>query len=69
MIPDEFKYEAGFNVPCEKCGKMTNLLLLEIQPGAKCKHCGAELTLNAALMASKDLMISMLSGRDDVKIG
>lgn len=68
MIPDELKIEAGVSLECRSCGKRSTIPALKVEPGVKCKNCGAELVIDTNALAAKAVMLAAAAEKADVKI-
>ena len=66
---DDLRIEAGVSLACRNCGTRTNVPTRKVEPGVKCRNCGAELIIDAAAIAMKTVMLSAAAGRADIKTG
>jgi len=64
---DELKIDALVDIVCKNCGKRTTVPALKVEPGVKCRHCGAILEIGIGEYAAKAVMLNAAAGREDVK--
>lgn len=65
---EEYLIEASVNFECRRCKVQTNIPALKVLPGIRCKHCGAELTVDAYAIAMKRVLLMAAAGRNDVRV-
>lgn len=65
---DDLMIEAGVSLECRDCGHRTLVPASKVEPGVKCRSCGAELVIDTAAMSAKSVMLAAAAWRNDVKI-
>lgn len=64
---DDLMIEAGVSLACRDCGRRTLVPASKVEPGVKCRSCGAELAIDTAANAAKAVMLAAAARRNDVK--
>ena len=64
---DDLMIEAGVSLVCRDCGSRTLVPARKVEPGVKCRSCGAELVVDTAANAVKAVLLAAAAGRNDVK--
>lgn len=65
----DFKIDALVGIDCEMCGNKSLIPPLQVEPGVKCQHCGAVLTLDERCYAERTALLIGSKGRKDVNLG